>query len=169
MKERGSPISSYLSWMVLLFLYRSSKGIIFSSFKDPKWRLLLCFYCLLHSQHCLTPTSLCKSPTGGFHYPFSKCCLPCFFRLFPSILQISSSFSLFWDVPLKKEKLVYSFKSISHSKQREINKLRGRTRLEKVTTPKTAIVGENKRARTVDSVKQSKAEHWKPLFRNATN
>ena len=47
--------------------------------------------------------------------------------------------------------------------------MRGRAWIEKVTTPETAILGEKKSERTVDSVKQSKAEHWKPLFRNATN
>lgn len=53
--------------------------------------------------------------------------------------------------------------------KRETNKLRARAWIEKVTTPQTAIVGERKRERTEDSAKQSQAEHWKPLFRSATN
>lgn len=88
--------------------------------------------------------------------------------LFPFFLQVSS-FSFHWDVSLKKEKVVCSFKSISHWKQREINKLRGRRWIEKVTTWNAAIVGERKRERIVDSVKQSEAERWKPLFRHAAN
>lgn len=86
-KERGSPISSYPSWVVLVLLHSSRKGVIFSPFKDPKWRLLLCLYCLLHSQHCLTPASLCKSPIGGFHYLLSKCRFPCFSPCFLSFCQ----------------------------------------------------------------------------------
>lgn len=112
--------------------------------------------------------SLCKSPAGGFHYLFSKCGLPCFSPLFPFFLQVSS-FSFHWVVSLKKEKVVCSFKSISHWKQREINKLRGRRWIEKVTTWNAAIVGERKSERIVDSVKQSEGERWKPPFRHAAN
>lgn len=135
------------------------KGYNFFLLSNRKWRLLLCLFCLLHSQDCLL-YYVCKSPAGGFHYLSSKCGLPCFPPLFPFFLQVSS-FSFHWDVSLKKEKVVCSFKRISHSNQREINKLRGRRWIEKVTTRNAAIVGEKKRERIVDSVKQSKAENWK--------
>ena len=91
----------------------------FSSCRDSKCRLLLCLYCLLHSQHSL-------APAGGFHYLLSKSCLPCFSPLFPFSLQVSS-FSFYQDVSLKKKKVVQSFKGLSHSQHREINKRRGRT------------------------------------------
>lgn len=49
-KEKGGPISSCPSWVVLLFFHGKRKGVIFfPPFKDPKWQLSLCLYCVLLS------------------------------------------------------------------------------------------------------------------------
>lgn len=88
-KRKGEPHLFLFSWVVL---HRRRKGVICSSFKDPKWRLLLCLYCWLHSQHCLTPASLCKSPIGGFHYLF----LSVAFFAFPLVFFLSADIFIFF-------------------------------------------------------------------------
>lgn len=145
MKEKGSSISSCPSWVVLLFFHGKRKGVIFfPPFKDPKWQLLLCLYCLLLSQHCLALTA-CVGAQQGTLIIFS---LP---QVLPS--QASPSFfSPLWAslfsfcllVPLRRQQYAplkaYHLQRI----EKEINKLRGRGELSKLPLPQLQLQGGNK-------------------------
>lgn len=145
MKEKGSSISSCPSWVVLLFFHGKRKGVIFfPPFKDPKWQLLLCLYCLLLSQHCLALTA-CVGAQQGTLIIFS---LP---QVLPS--QASPSFfSPLWAslfsfcllVSLRRQQYAplkaYHLQRI----EKEINKLRGRGELSKLPLPQLQLQGGNK-------------------------